>query len=64
MAHVHCVCVRVSVCGGDVFWFLVCVCVIVWIDVLTPEEMRHTRAADDEGFLVSTLWQSLSAAPF
>jgi hypothetical protein len=43
---------------------LVCVCVIVWIAVLTPEEMRHTRAADDEGFLVSTLWQSLSAAPF
>jgi hypothetical protein len=63
MAHVHCVCVRVSVCGGMCFGFW-CVCVIVWIAVLTPEEMRHTRAADDEGFLVSTLWQSLSAAPF
>ena len=65
--HMHgacALCVCVCLCVGGMCFGFWCVCMIVWIAVLTPEEMRHTRAADDEGFLVSTLWQSLSAAPF
>ena len=54
-----CTLLCVRVCVGNMFLLLVClfvcVCVTVRVAVLTPEEMRHTRAGDDdEGFLVAT----------